>query len=215
MKKILLMIVLVLVLSACTPQSEQIKELQSVEVREYEGEKLDSVGSFKDNSIKGTQYIYIDNYNLVIDGLVETSLSLTYDEVISHETYSKVVTLNCVEGWSRTILWEGVLLKDLFLEAGVKEGANTVIFHAYDGYSSSLPLNYVLDNNIIMAHKQNNVVIPPENGFPFQVVAEYKYGIKWVKWVTRIEISDDENYKGYWESRGYNNQADYGGPIFE
>ena len=74
MKKILLIVFLVLVMSACIPQSEQIKELQSVEVREYEGEKLDSVGSFRDNSIKGTQYVDIENYKLSIEGLVVVGL---------------------------------------------------------------------------------------------------------------------------------------------
>jgi len=210
-----MMLVLVLVLSGCIPQSEQIKKLTAVEIREYEGEKLDSVGSFRDNSIIGVQHIDISNYSLVIEGLVDNELSLTYNEVISHDKYSKVVTLHCVEGWSRTILWEGILLKDLFNEAKVKEGANTVIFYAYDGYSSSLPLSYILDNDIMIAYKQNEVTLPPENGFPFQLVAEDKYGIKWVRWITRIELSDDENFRGFWESRGYNNKADYGGPIFE
>jgi len=207
-------IIVLIILTGCA-QSEQIKQLQSVEVREYEGEKLDSVGSFRDNSIKGVQHIDIDNYNLAIIGLVENPMSLTYEEVIGHDKYSKVVTLNCVEGWSRTILWEGVLLKDLISEAGIKEGANTVIFYAYDGYSSSLPLDYIMDNDIILAHKQNEVTLPPENGFPFQVVAEDKYGIKWVRWVTKIELSNNEDFRGFWESRGYNNQADYGGPIYE
>jgi len=210
-----MMLVLVLVLSGCIPQSEQIKKLTAVEIREYEGEKLDSVGSFRDNSIIGVQHIDISNYSLVIEGLVDNELSLTYNEVISHDKYSKVVTLHCVEGWSRTILWEGILLKDLFNEAKVKEGANTVIFYAYDGYSSSLPLSYILDNDIMIAYKQNEVTLPPENGFPFQLVAEDKYGIKWVRWITRIELSDDENFRGFWESRGYNNKADYGVPIFE
>ncbi len=59
-----------------------------------------------------------------------------------------------------------------------------------------------------MAHKMNGVTIPPERGHPFQLVAESKWGYKWIKWITKIELSDDENYKGYWESRGYSNSAD-------
>ena len=39
------------------------------------------------------------------------------------------------------------------------------------------------------------------------MVAEDRYGYKWVKWVTEIEVSDDENFRGYWESRGYDNDA--------
>jgi len=54
------------------------------------------------------------------------------------------------------------------------------------------------------------VVLPPERGFPFQLVAESKLGYKWIKWITEIELSDDVNYRGFWESRGFSNDADLG-----
>jgi DMSO/TMAO reductase YedYZ molybdopterin-dependent catalytic subunit len=68
-----------------------------------------------------------------------------------------------------------------------------------------------MNNDILLAYKMNNVTLPPERGFPFQVVAEDKWGYKWVKWVTKIEISGDPNYKGYWESNGYDNNGDITG----
>ncbi len=55
----------------------------------------------------------------------------------------------------------------------------------------------------------NGVVLPPERGFPFQLVAEDKLGYKWAKWIDRIELSDNADYKGYWEQRGYDNDADF------
>ena len=61
---------------------------------------------------------------------------------------------------------------------------------------------------ILLAYKMNGVVLPPERGVPFQLAAESKWGYKWIKWITRIEISDDADYEGYWESRGYSNDAD-------
>jgi DMSO/TMAO reductase YedYZ molybdopterin-dependent catalytic subunit len=139
---------------------------------------------------------------------VEQSLELTYDQVISdYPLYEKVVTLYCVEGWDVTILWEGILIKDLLNEVNVDPEAKIVIFYAYDGYSTSLPLDFIRNNDILMAYKMNKIVLPPERGFPFQLVAESKYGYKWIKWITTIEISDDLNYRGYWESRGYSNDA--------
>ena len=57
-------------------------------------------------------------------------------------------------------------------------------------------------------------VLRPERGFPFQLVAEQKWGYKWIKWITKIELSNDPNYKGYWESRGYNNNGDVNGSQF-
>jgi len=122
--------------------------------------------------------------------------------------------LNCVEGWSVNILWEGVQVKDILEKAAPKSEAKVVIFHAYDGYTTSFPIEYVINNNILMAFKMNDVVIPPERGFPFQLVAESKWGYKWIKWITRIELSDDINYKGYWEERGYSNSGDLSGSMF-
>jgi len=189
--------------------------LAPVEVREYEGVDLSSINAFRENSIKGPQEIDVESYTLRITGLVTNSTSYTYDEVVNnHQNYKKVVTLDCVEGWSATILWEGVLVRDLLAEADPLANAEVVIFHAYDGYTTSLPVDYVMDNDILMAYKMNNVVLPPERGFPFQLVAESKWGYKWIKWITEIELSDDASYRGYWESRGYSNSADLDESFF-
>jgi len=106
-----------------------------------------------------------------------------------------------------TILWEGVLVKDLIDASKIPEGTNTVIFRAYDGYSTSFPLSYILDQNVLMASKMNGVELPPERGFPFQLVAEDKFGYKWIKWITEIEFSSNSSFEGYWESRGYSNSG--------
>ena len=209
------------------------EELEPVEIREYEGEKLSSIDDFRENSIIGPQYIdiaddfrensiigpqYIDiaDYKLQVTGLVENPKSYTYDEVIEeNKHYKKVVTLNCVEGWSVNILWEGILVKDLINSSITLPDAKVVIFHAYDGYTTSLPLEHITNNNIMMAYRMNEVDLPPERGFPFQLVAESKWGYKWVKWITEIELSDDVNYRGYWESRGYANDADLDDSFLE
>jgi DMSO/TMAO reductase YedYZ molybdopterin-dependent catalytic subunit len=188
--------------------------LEGAEIREYQGEKLSSINDFRENSIAGPQNVSLEDYELEITGLVDKPLTLTYDEVLDRKRYSKVVTLHCVEGWDATIFWEGVLLEDLLNQAGTQDSAVSVIFHAADGYTSSLPLEYIRQDKIMLAYKMNEVELLPERGFPFQVVAESKWGYKWVKWVTKIELSADPNYRGYWESRGYSNDGDLSGPIF-
>ena len=120
-----------------------------------------------------------------------------------------------MEGWEVNILWEGIKVEDILEIADIKSEAETIIFYAYDGYSTSFPVEYITENDIIMAYKMNNVTIPPERGFPFQLVAESKWGYKWIKWITSIEISDNTNYRGYWESRGYSNNADLDKGFFD
>jgi DMSO/TMAO reductase YedYZ molybdopterin-dependent catalytic subunit len=198
------------------PDNGKVEQLEGVEVREYKGENLSSINDFRENSIKGPQYVDIDSYKLEITGLAEKPTSYTYDEVIDgFDNYKKVVRLNCVEGWAVNILWEGVLVRDILVKAGPLPEARTVIFHAQDGYTTSFPIEYVMDNDILMAYKINDVTIPPERGFPFELVAESKWGYKWVKWITQIELSDDVDYQGYWESRGYSDSGDLDKGFFD
>ncbi len=186
----------------------QPRVLYPAEVRNYQGENLSSVSDVLENAIKGLQNINASTYHLNVTGLVQDPLYLTYDDVVGgNPGYLKVVTIYCVEGWHAKILWEGVLVKDLLLKAGANMSASTVIFRASDGYSTSLPLSYIVDNNILLASKMNNITLPPERGFPFELVAESQYGYKWIKWLTEIEVSDDSSFLGYWETRGLANNA--------
>ena len=207
-KIIILLVVLILgivIFAVVEYQQNQPVKLQGVQVNNYQGQKLTPINNMPKTSIKGTQYVNMSNYTLEVTGLVQNPRNYTYDEVLNHTAYQKVVTLNCVEGWDATILWQGVLVSDLLKDVKPLPSGTTVIFTAADNYTTSFPIDYLYNNNILLAYKMNNVTIPPEYGFPFQLVAESKWGYKWIKWVTKIEVSNNTNYTGYWESRGYTN----------
>jgi len=184
------------------------RDYSTIEIQDYEGKKLNSINEEPENSIKGPQVVDLDSYKLQITGLVATPTALSYKEVISMPSKRKVIELNCIEGWTMTYLWQGVLLGDLLQKAGGADpSAKVLIFHCVDGYTSSLPLEYILRRDIILGYQMNGITMPPERGFPFQVVAEDRWGYKWAKWVKEIEVSSDVNYLGYWEKRGYENDA--------
>lgn len=206
---VVMSIIMLLTLTACNRSSnnDELRELAKVEIKEFEGKALSSILEFRENSIEGPQKVDIETYKLKIDGLVNKPTDYTYDEVLTNTKYIKPIRLNCVEGWSVDILWEGLLLSDLFDKVEVRNTASTVIFYAEDGYTTSLPLVTILEKDMMLAYKMNGVILPPERGYPFQLVAEDKLGYKWIKWITRIELSDDEDYLGYWEERGYDNEA--------
>jgi DMSO/TMAO reductase YedYZ molybdopterin-dependent catalytic subunit len=202
-------LLLALIFTAIYLQTRPPQTLYPQEIRDYQGQNLSSISDFKENSIKGPQQVNITTYHLTVTGLVNKTLDYTYYEIISKfQKYQKVVTLHCVEGWEVKILWEGFLVKDLLQEAGIDNKTQVVIFYAYDGYSTSLPLDFLMSKDILIAYKMNGLVLPPERGFPFQLVAESQYGYKWIKWITKIELSNNTNYQGYWESTGlYPNNA--------
>ena len=185
-----------------------VPQLYLGEITQYQNQTLSRISAVYQNAIAGTQNINQSTYRLSITGLVNQPLKYTYDQVVGgHQSIQKVVTLNCVEGWSATILWEGIQVNDLLKEAGVNSQATVVIFHASDGYTTALPLDYVVQNHIMIAYKMNNVTLTPQIGWPFMVVAQDQYGYKWAKWLTEIEVSSDTGYLGYWESQGYPNNA--------
>jgi len=201
-------------LSMGQTETEEPMDVQQVEIQEYKGEKLGSVEDFRENSIAGVQTIDEEGYRLIMGGLVETPTSWSYAELQEMEHIGKLVTINCVEGWSVKALWEGIALADLFEIVQPSEEVNTIIFYAADGYTTSLPLDFILERNLILADRINGLQLPPANGFPFQLVAEDKWGYKWIRWITRIELTDHSEFRGFWESRGYSNDGDADGPKF-
>ena len=201
-------------ISACTRTTFATVQGE-VEATEFQGVKLTPIKDQLNNALKGTQIINKDTYTLTVNGLVDHPLTLGYADLQAYPQISQLMDLNCVEGWSFTAKWTGPALSTIFADAGVKPEAVIAIFYTADvpeGYTS-LDLNYIDANNIIVALKLNDITLPPDRGFPFQVVAMSKFGYKWAKWVTRIELSSNTNFRGYWESNGYNNNADINGPA--
>lgn len=214
--KILFIGLAIVLLASCsnnTNDSDAVSEATKIrysesEIQDYKGIKLDPSVGPRDNSINGIQNVDINKYELKISGLVKHPISLTYDDVLNLPSYQKLITLHCVEGWDATILWEGAKLEDIISLGQSEMNANTVIFHCVDGYTTSLPLKTIIDKEIIIAYYSNKITLPTALGYPFIVVAEDKLGYKWARWVNEIELTDNANYKGYWERKGYSNEAD-------
>jgi len=228
MKKLKILWILILTIAAMAVflttgcgkegEPEAVPSDGEVEATEFQGTRLTPIEDQLNNALAGTQILDRDTYTLTVDGLVDNPLTLTYDELMAYPQESWLMDLNCVEGWDFVAKWTGPQLNSIFEDAGVQSEAKIAIFYTADvpdeGYTS-LNLDYIRDNNILIAFKLNDITLPADRGFPFQVVAKDKFGYKWAKWVTRIELSSDEDFKGYWEKVGYNNDADDDGPPFE
>ncbi len=184
-------------------------KLPEVEAKEYQGIALTSLNTQGNNAIHGTQYINRTTYRLKITGLVDKELDWSYDELLGLQAYSEVAYMPCVEGWGFNAKWTGFRIMDLLNRSGLKSGATYAIFYTAENYSTGLPLEYLMDNNILMAYGINDLTLPPDRGFPFQLVARDRYGYKWAKWITMIEVTD-KKVLGYWESRGYSDSAKTG-----
>lgn len=196
------------------PQSPSSNLLPEVEAQEYLGYQLTPLGQQGNNAIQGIQFINRSDYRLKVTGLVDRDLTLSYDELLKLPTYSEIVYMPCVDGWGFTAKWTGFRVSDLLNLTNLKPSASYIVFHSADGYSTGLQLDYIIDSQLLMAYGINDVTLPPDRGFPFQLVAKDRYGYKWAKWITSLEVTDKE-VRGYWESRGYSEKAIAGEPPVE
>ncbi len=158
-------------------------------------------------SIGRVPHINGDAWALEIDGHVENATTLSLWDLMAMPAIGLTAELKCVEGPSGTALWRGVRLGDVLDLVRPMTGSVDVVFHASDGYNSSLKLDYANRDDVLLAYMMNDETLPPDQGFPLKVVAPGKAGYKWVKWIVRIEVVDYD-HEGYWESRGWDDEGD-------
>jgi DMSO/TMAO reductase YedYZ molybdopterin-dependent catalytic subunit len=105
------------------------------------------------------------------------------------------------------ITWSGVSGADLLRAAPPAAAATHVMVWANYGYGANLPLDAFGAPDTLLATHREGRELSPEQGFPVRLVVPSRYGWKSVKWVRAIEYLDSDR-RGFWEERGYHNNAD-------
>lgn len=157
-------------------------------------------------SISTPPVIDPDTYRLEVTGLVDHPLNFTYAQLRALPNVTELASLRCVTGLTGTAYWTGVTMPYFMQLIGVGPGARELVFYSADGYSTSLEVAELGRADVLLAWGMNNVTLPVDQGFPVKLVVPEDWGYKWAKWITRIEAVDYD-YKGYWESRGWADDA--------
>lgn len=149
-----------------------------------------------------------DNWSFTIDGLVDRNFKWDWKQFVALKREVQVSDFHCVTGWSvYKNTWEGIKLKDLLKQAGVKSSASTVKFYSGDGvYTDTLSLEQADMDDVLVAVMHDGKPIPSDLGGPVRLIVPKMYAYKSVKWLNRIELIEGEHV-GYWEQRGYSNDA--------
>jgi len=158
--------------------------------------------------VKDIPKLDLVEWQLVVDGEVETSLRLGWEEFLEFPRVVSVSDFHCVEGWS--VLdrrWEGVLFKTLVSMVKPREGVVSVFFECADGYTTALSLEDLLDDDVVLAYRHNGSALESSLGGPLRLVIPKKYAYKSAMWLTRIRFMKTRRL-GYWEQRGYSDTAD-------
>jgi DMSO/TMAO reductase YedYZ molybdopterin-dependent catalytic subunit len=132
--------------------------------------------------------IDITGYRLVVDGLVNTPLSLTYEEIKQYPSVSEVVLLICYEVFADNAKWTGVPVSTILGKAGVQPQATEVTFFAPDLYKCTFNIDELQRDGVFLAYEVDGQVLPKEHGYPLRLVIQGEYGHEWIKWVDHIEV---------------------------
>jgi DMSO/TMAO reductase YedYZ molybdopterin-dependent catalytic subunit len=162
------------------------------------------VKEFLIRSVEDTQHVDLKKWRLKIEGLVEKSIALSFDEIQALPKKIQVRNFICVEGWGLdNQKWEGVHLKEILSKVKISPKAKFVTFYATGGkFSDSLSIQEALEPDTMLAYGLNGKNLPPENGFPLRLVIPRMYAYKGVKWVEQIVFTEKQEI-GYWEKFGY------------
>jgi DMSO/TMAO reductase YedYZ molybdopterin-dependent catalytic subunit len=152
-------------------------------------------------------------WKLSIGGLVDQPMELTYDQLRALPASEGIYALMCIsnevggEYWSNA-RWKGVKLAWLLQQAGVHTDAYKAVFTAADDYKDSVKLPNALHPEALLAWEMNGEPLRKEHGFPARLLIPDIYGMKNVKWLTGIQIVNDD-VKGFWQNQGWDDSAQY------
>ncbi len=150
-------------------------------------------------------------WKLEVTGAVDAPFSLSYEELLDLEAVEQLHTLECISNeiggdLVGTALWTGVSLRELLERARPRPGAFDVVLRSVDGYSDSIRVAKAMEPTTIVAYLMNGYTLPEDHGYPARVLVPNIYGMKNVKWLTKIEVVTND-FQGYWMERGWSDLA--------
>ena len=152
--------------------------------------------------------IDLDQWRISASGLVKNEASFSLKEFLGLGQTEVESEFHCVTQWSRLHnLWEGVIFSVVADELSILEDAKFVMIHCYGGYSTNLPLEVLMDDDVIFATKHDGITLSLDHGGPVRLVVPKRYGWKSAKWVKGVEFMSSDR-PGFWEQRGYHMDGD-------
>jgi sulfoxide reductase catalytic subunit YedY len=136
--------------------------------------------------------VYLNKWQLEIDGHVHRSLRLTYNQIIQMPSIERNVLLICPGVFAYHARWKGISVAKLLETAEVGSGVTYVTFSGPDRTyekTERFPIEDILSDKVFLAYSVNDSVLPKKHGFPLRVVAEDYYGGDWVKYVYRVTVN--------------------------
>ncbi|MHB8873253.1 MAG: sulfite oxidase-like oxidoreductase [Myxococcaceae bacterium] len=146
-------------------------------------------------------------WSLTVDGAADEPLTLDWQAFGELPQTADVSDFHCVTTWSLLDAhWNGVRLSDVLSLARPQPDATHLMIYGLDGYTTNLPLEEALKDDVLLVHTFEGKPLPREHGGPVRLITPQLYAWKGAKWVNRLELMKGDR-QGFWEVRGYSNSA--------
>ena len=133
---------------------------------------------------------------------------MSWEQLMKLPRTAVTADFHCVTQWSRFDNdWEGVQAREVLALAGPTPEARFAMLHCYDGYTTNLELDVLLQDEALFAYLHEGRPIDRDHGAPLRLVVPPRYGWKSAKWIRTVELTAD-NRAGYWETLGYHMRGD-------
>jgi DMSO/TMAO reductase YedYZ molybdopterin-dependent catalytic subunit len=143
-----------------------------------------------------------------VTGLVEDAADWSWEEFRALPSVTLTTDFHCVTGWSKLDNeWEGVAFREVSERVRPLPEVTHCVISAPSGYTANLPLDALLDEDVLFAWSHGGEPLQPKHGGPMRLVVPKRYGWKSVKWANGVRFLDRDQ-RGFWEERGYHNNAD-------
>ncbi|HEX6547584.1 MAG TPA: sulfite oxidase-like oxidoreductase [Candidatus Dormibacteraeota bacterium] len=150
----------------------------------------------------------LKTWDFKVFGEVENELRFDYGELRALPSKDVVADVHCVTGWSRLgDTWTGVPIQEILRQAKPTANAHYVTAHSEYGYTTSVPLEVLDDDDVLLCYAWNGQDLSVDHGFPLRLLVPKKYFWKSAKWLRGLEFMS-KNRLGFWEQRGYHDEAD-------
>lgn len=168
-------------------------------------------GVFYERHHAGVPQINPDEHRLIIHGLVERPLVFTVEELRQFPCVSPIYFLECsgnppfvppyrktaadITGLVSCAQWTGVPLKTLLEDVGLKKEAKWIVAEGADGagMTRSIPIEKCLDD-VLIVYSQNGERLRPEQGYPIRLFVPGYEGNMSIKWLRRIQVTQEPAY---------------------
>jgi len=152
--------------------------------------------------------VKLEDFKLTLDGAVENPMVLDWAALMALPQGELVADMHCVTQWSNyDNHWQGVFASTILALVKPQARCKHIIFYSYDNYTTNLRLEQFAQPDVMLVHHWNGAPITRQHGGPLRGMVPRYYLWKSAKWLTRMEFTQADD-PGFWETRGYSNNAD-------